>query len=132
MARVRGLVAEKSLRKTHNLTNVLRELVVSAAGNTIRRSELDSRAREVLPRQIRPLVLIALNQSGFYRDDGKLTKSGSTAARDVEFQRGRLTSSWTSSRVNALGSARGHGKQWRGAAKPCGRRRADGASRTGC
>jgi len=92
MARVRGLVAEKSLRKTHNLTNVLRELVVSAAGNTIRRSELDSRAREVLPRQIRPLVLIALNQSGFYRDDGKLTKSGSTAARDVEFQRGRLTS----------------------------------------
>ncbi len=74
-ATVRGLVAEKLLRKTHNLTNVLRELVVSAAGNTIRRSELDSRAREVLPRQIRPLVLIALNQSGFYRDDGKLTKS---------------------------------------------------------
>ena len=91
-ATVRGLVAKKLLRKTHNLTNVLRELVVSAAGNTIGRRELDSRAREVLPRQIRPLVLIALNQSGFYRDDGKLTKSGSTEARDVEFQRGRLTS----------------------------------------
>lgn len=74
-ATVRGFVAEKLLRKTHNLTNVLRELVVSAAGNIIRPSELDSRAREVLPRQIRPLVLIALNQSGFYRDDGKLTKS---------------------------------------------------------
>ncbi|MBC8289512.1 MAG: hypothetical protein H8E37_04260 [Planctomycetes bacterium] len=91
-ATVRGVVAEKSLRKTHSLTNVLRELVVSAAGNTIRRSELDSRARMVLPRRFRPLVLIALNQSGFYRDDGKLTESGSATARDLEFQRGRLTS----------------------------------------
>jgi hypothetical protein len=91
-ATIRALVPEKELLKNHSLSNLLREVVVTANGNTIRSDGFDSRASQALPRPIRGLALTALNQSGWYRDGVKRKKSGSVSPRELEYQRGELTS----------------------------------------